>query len=837
VAWLGAVAVGAAAAEPDDAAIHFFRTHPNAIDVAAPAGRILFANRQVGLEFRQTARGFELARLYGIAAGRDFLTAPPAAAPRDLFEIRLTTDPRRVGKDDTAVTREGRIGLVLERMAEMGKAFVVGSQTGARVTWRLDPGENESTLCLQWHAIDVKEDKGALDAEVTVRLRAGDPLTYWRIALRNRSLKYGIERATLPLVSLAPIGEAAENVLIYPKWRGGYVLDPFHAPAGLGENYHRTGAYYPYYVNLQFWALYNRTSRHGLYLGTRDPTPNLTHFLVRNTAEEIAWSVSHFPPNLGFAAENFTLPYDCVIGPFAGDWYDACQIYRDWALAQSWCRKGPLATRSDIPRWYKESPLFFYTLLADSAAGTHSMEENLKIAAADFKAWLAWAGLKLPVNWYGFEKPTPGLSIFDRPASPRRPYPATSNVRQWAGFASQFTSYAGNYPAIPALEQFSAVCQDLRTAGGMVCPYVCLQLFNQGPLDNAPFAAEGRLAVARDTYGAILTYPGLGMWLPCVASTWWQNRLIDECVTLLGREHVGGFYLDVMHGTGMPCFWTPHGHTSAGASAMTTGMHRLSGAVRDAVKARDPEVITTGEDPAENMIDVIDGALYQRTLRPENQVPLFATVYQDYIPRYGLELSVGRGDSFFIECASLFVEGAQIGRLQLRPRGGGLSLRDPAHREMVDFLGRVVGYYKQEGAKKFLVYGRLLRPLTFTVPATMPLLRHGKPEGEATTDTGAALSANRAALFPQLMSGVFRAPDGEIGVFVVNAGASESAFEAALDPAQLGSASGAGVDIHRVSPTGESEPIMAKVRGTISLRGSLAARGIVLFRLKTVISP
>jgi hypothetical protein len=224
-------------------------------------------------------------------------------------------------------------------------------------------------------------------------------------------------------------------------------------------------------------------------------------------------------------------------------------------------------------------------------------------------------------------------------------------------------------------------------------------------------------------------------------------------------------------------------------------------------------------------------------LRPENQVPLFATVYQDYIPRYGLELSVGRGDSFFIECASLFVEGAQIGRLQLRPRGGGLSLRDPAHREMVDFLGRVVGYYKQEAAKKFLVYGRLLRPLTFSVPTKMPLLRHGKPEGEATTDTGAALSANRAALFPQLMSGVFRAPDGEIGVFVVNAGASESAFEAALDPAQLGSASGAGVDIHRVSPTGESEPIMAKVRGTISLRGSLAARGIVLFRLKTVISP
>ena len=196
------------------------------------------------------------------------------------------------------------------------------------------------------------------------------------------------------------------------------------------------------------------------------------------------------------------------------------------------------------------------------------------------------------------------------------------------------------------------------------------------------------------------------------------------------REDKG--VMDVMHGMGVPCFWTPHGHTAAGGSTMTKGMHTLSQVIRDAVKAKDPEVITTGEDSTENMIDVIDGVLYQRTLWPENKVPLFAVVYQDYIPRYGCELLVRPGDFFFIECASLFVEGAQVGRLRLRPRDYILSFQNPEHKEMLDFLGRVVGYYQQETAKKFLVYGQLLRPLAFSAPAPMPLLSHTNNVGSET---------------------------------------------------------------------------------------------------------
>ena len=157
-------------------------------------------------------------------------------------------------------------------------------------------------------------------------------------------------------------------------------------------------------------------------------------------------------------------------------------------------------------------------------------------------------------------------------------------------------------------------------------------------------------------------------------------------MTLLDQENVGSFYLDVMHGRSKPCYWTPHGHTAAGGSSMTVGMHDLVEYLHVAIKANDPEAIATGENSSENMIDVIDGILYQWTILPENTAPIFAAVYQDYIPRYGVEISIGSGDPFFMDCASMFVEGDQIGRFRIRPRSHILSFENSEHEPLLAFL-------------------------------------------------------------------------------------------------------------------------------------------------------
>jgi len=791
---------------PVDEATRFFKTHANAIDLEKRGDSILFANKQIGLAFKQSARGFQLRRMYGIAADQDFLTGNES----NIFEIRMTLDPRYVRKDESGQVKLGHF-VILDQMA--GDAFTIGSNAGGTVSWRRTGTPTESVLHLEWKEIDVREQKGLMDVEVTVTLRAGDPLSYWRINILNRSIygtgiraypryaRYGIERVRFPLLTLAPIGKAEDDVFLYPKYRGELMENPFRV--------RNMEAFYPHNFNMQFHALYNKKSKKGLYLGTRDPKASFMVFDIRHRASGIMWHPGHFPPNITFAGEDFNLPYDCVVGPFEGDWYDACQIYREWAVKQFWCRKGNLSVRRDIPKWYKEAPLYFYSDLGDSAQGAHSLDKNLRIAADHFREWLKWAGMPLPANWYEWSQEPAGLTGYDKPTSVyRRPRPG-----RWAGFSSS-NSYGGNYPKIPAIEGLSAECKRLRQDGGMVCPYIGLELFDPGPAENAPYAAEAKPYMVRDLYGAIRRWGVEASWQACVCTSWWRNRLKETCELMMERENVGGFYLDVMQGSQLPCYWTPHGHTAAGGDSMTRGMHEMVEILTNATKAKDPEAITTGENASENMIDVTDGIL-QVALSAENTAPIFAAVYQDYIPRYGLELSVGSGDAFFIECASLFVEGMQIGRLRLRPRSSALSFQNPSHKEMLDFLKRMVGYYKQDTAKKFLVYGQLLRPLTFSAPSPMPMPAYG-----------------RSGRFPALMSGVFRSDDGELGVFIVNAGTRDLEYETKLDPTQYGMAGDAAINVESIASDGASRNVLTEVKGIVALKGSLAGHGVTMFRLR-----
>jgi hypothetical protein len=803
------LATGASAAAASEAG-RFFHEHPNAIDLKQQGGSILFANRLVGLELQQSATGFQLGRLHGIADNQDFLVSDDLIGFRDLFEIRMIRDPRGSGRDQRGQMKASLFGI-MDEMAE--GAFSIGSHAARTVSWRLEDVEGATKLLLEWKGIDVREERGALDVLVTVTLRDGDPLSYWRIALTNRCTLYGIERVRFPLLNLAPIGKAEENVLVYPWERGGMVKNPFAAPTGFGRNYHTAGAFYPHDFNMQFNALYDGSTGKGIFFGTRDSKPNLMNIQIVNTPADIAWRPGHFPPNITFAEEHFALSYDCVAGPFHGDWFDAAQIYREWALKQSWASRGPRATRKDSPRWYNEAPLIFYTVLADSATGSHSLEENVKIAGDHFREFVKWAGMPLPAIWYSWKDYTPGLTTYDVPFGSHRIH----TQGRWAGLPCM-NVHDGNYPKIGALPAFAPEVKRLRKQGGMVSPYVALEVFDQGPDENSPYAHDARPFMVRDLYGVIRTWSTETAWQACVATPWWQQRLKDTCEQMLKREGVAGFYLDVMQGSGLPCYWTPHGHSAAGGDSMTTGMHDLVRGIHETVKARDPGTFITGENCSENMMDVIDGTLIY-TMDRYNTAPVFAVVYQDYLKRYGTELSMGSPDDFILESASLFVEGATIGRIRLRPRSAIVSFQDPKQKELLDFLEQVVGYYRNKTTMKFLAYGQVLRPLTFAEPSPMPMLTY---KGDAK--------------FPALMSGVFRSGDGELGVFVVNAGRAEVTFHTDFDPARYGVAADALMNAEAISADGVVRSIAVKTRGPVALKATLPSHGATMFRLNPITS-
>ena len=84
--------------------------------------------------------------------------------------------------------------------------------------------------------------------------------------------------------------------------------------------------------------------------------------------------------------------------------------------------------------------------------------------------------MPLPINWYCWSKIIRGKTSYEVPFSSHRMH----DQGRWADLPNH-THHAGNYPKIPALAAFTEETHKLRDEGGMVCPYVALEIIDQGP--------------------------------------------------------------------------------------------------------------------------------------------------------------------------------------------------------------------------------------------------------------------------------------------------------------------------------------------------------------------
>jgi hypothetical protein len=466
--------------------------------------------------------------------------------------------------------------------------------------------------------------------------------------------------------------------------------------------------------------------------------------------------------------------------------------------------------RQDIPTWLKESPM----MLRASSDGDAA---KLAPCRDGFLAALKMARIPLPGIWYGWKLYRSELTVYDIPTSPWRVTPEHP--------APCGNECDGNYPRRPALPGFGQTCAAIRAAGGCPAPYVCLQIYDQGPKDDAPYAPEARSAAVRTVDGAIVNYPGEPSWAMCAFAPWWQQRLADTCRELAVREHVGGVYLDTMNGCGMRCFAENHGHSRGGGLSRTRGMHELARLCREAVRTGNPDAFTSGEDSSENMIDVIDAKLYQYSLHPHTKYPLFATVYQDYIRRYGMKCYVEDGEGFYLSAASLFCEGCMMGRVWIDVRSGAASIAGNPGSQPWEFLSRLVAYYRLDVAKKFLCYSPLVRPLTFDQPSPMPMVSYA--ESVAKSYLGGRIE------LPVLQCGVFKSGDGTLGIVLVNVGKDDIRFRALIRLDAYGLTDGRGYVLERIAADGQRVRLGKHLRGQGQLTDLLPGRMPMLYVVET----
>jgi hypothetical protein len=571
-------------------------------------------------------------------------------------------------------------------------------------------------LTLRWEGV-LAEGVPAVDAEATITLRAGE-MSRWHLKVTSRQGGAGIWLVDFPrFPALGASGDDAwrTDYLAIPMQQGWRWRDPRHT-VNWGEGW----ADYPGGgKSMQFEAYCaGDAAGGGLYLGTEDGACYRKGSLCQERGDAFSYAQRHYPPDMG-RAETYDMPYSSVVGMFPGDWWDAARIYRRWALQQVWSSAGPVRDRAMTPRWAKEMGLW----LQGDLPGQQFSDMTAQVER---------------------------ITHFQREMG----VPVAFHAYLWQHAEAHDQGYPYLTPPKPGAAEFTRA---LQAAGVRMIPYLNIYSGDGG---DPRFAAEdlGKLAV-RTTAGDLYGDPA-GLVPMCVGTERWRQILSQEFRRTLDAMPVDGLYLDQLTGAAFMCFDATHGHPVGGGNYFAQGLRAICQEARAALAEKRPgatpgstQGMTFGENTSECYNDLVDAQLPWAELTPDRNLPLYQAVYADYVLRFGL--FIGRPDTwgdatgYYSKLAWTFVIGQQPGWLML----GILNELDaPAYAPLRAYLRELCAC--RLAALDFVQYGELLRPLDLGL----------KPRAVAWDDW----STPRPGALPPVLSNVWRAPDGRLGVALAN---------------------------------------------------------------------
>lgn len=424
---------------------------------------------------------------------------------------------------------------------------------------------------LVWRDIPLDGERGVLDARATVRRRADGALE-WRVAFDNRSSEWSLLNVDFPcLGSVTREGEGDamlpwmdHGARLWKGWRGSEGSGKF---SYLGH-YPQVAAFF--------------VGGTGLYVAAEDPDARQKTLVVDKDRNVRFRTPVEWGGVKGKAAEGPRYPV--VTAPLAGDWWSAARKYRDFALKQKWCAKGPIKDIPAYPRRMAEIPLW-----VNVHCGPAGVSNLLARAKAVFPAF------STGIHWH---------------------------LWQHSGHDVNYPEY---FPEQPGTKECIAFCHGI---GQEPMPYANGRLWSAstlGYLMAEPFAVmndEGRRAVEKY---APWTAPLAVM---CPACPEWQRVIREFSLRILDDLGAGSIFLDqIGAASGRACYDPSHPHPSGGGGWWYEGYERALAPIRAAYNAKDAFVTTEGE--CEAYIGMVDGFL-QVVGRHPNDLPFMNAVYSGY---------------------------------------------------------------------------------------------------------------------------------------------------------------------------------------------------------------
>ena len=423
------------------------------------------------------------------------------------------------------------------------------------------------------------------------------------------------------------------------------------------------------------------------YLGVHDPQLMSKRFFFSKNptgaVPQARFAVTTYPEGMSLPGNSFHQQYKTVVAVCAGDWYDAAQLYADWARRQSWV--APFSVEREIHAWQ------LLTVPAKPLAEWETLMETLA----------ARIGVKLGIHFY-----------------------------QWhqIPFDMSYPDY------FPAREGFAELVARMRGVGYTCMPYINARLWD---INARSWSESGSLRAAAKN-SSLRLHPrtlvpyyeeyGSGQKLApmCPTTAFWQNTVLDLSKRIINELGCDGIYFDqIAAAESLLCFDPEHGHPLGGGAFWLQGYRQLLARVRAALGS---VPFLTTECNWEGCGADYDALLMWHSFGP-GLIPLFPAIYAGRVRTFGCQfdaatMDVDGGREFATRMAMCLVWGAQLG-------WGDLTLLlAPERAALLDFFV-TLAHLRADHAVTF-AEGRLLRNPDITTDVSINASLWQRPDGHAT---------------------------------------------------------------------------------------------------------
>ncbi|NLF70971.1 MAG: hypothetical protein GX575_18210 [Candidatus Anammoximicrobium sp.] len=567
-----------------------FQAALDAADGKLPPTLQMLSAGDLGLLLERTPKGIRVVQLLDAASGVQLF----APQPLPLFSLAL----RRSGaQDDTLVAADD-------------------GWREARIERR-----DEGPLRLVWSGSQ-SDGLDALRVEAAAAPDEAGSAIRWTLRVETPA-DWQLREVTFPQVAVADLGRQAD--VVFPRGSG-------EIQRGLWQRAFTCSGRYPSgWTSMQWLAAYDTARQTGLYVAMHDPGAATKQIQLDSRPAEraVAFAFEHPPAGLGQPGGAFVLPGEAVWQLLRGDWFDAAQIYRQWASrnAKWWPELGPDG-RADTPLWMRELPAW-----ALASGKPESVVPQVKRFAEAL-------GVSVGVHWYNWHQ---------------------------IPFDNDYPHY------FPTHDGFKEAVAELQRGSVYVMPYINGRLWDTRDRgqEDAEFTKVAKAAATKNEQGEpyVETYGSkepdgspVRLAAMCPTTEVWRNKVREIVGRLTNECGVKAVYIDQVAAASPPlCMDRSHGHPTGGGDWWTAGywelLHRIH---RDLP----PDRMLTTECNAEPYTHVFDGYLTWHW-QYDGQVPAFPAVYGGAVQMFGRAYRGGETKDLALrmKAGQQLVFGEQIGWL------------------------------------------------------------------------------------------------------------------------------------------------------------------------------